>query len=60
MTEQPKLHPTLLCRTHLHHKWVPAHTEDGGRYMRCEHCGTEKVFEPGQGDGTTLVVAWVA
>ncbi len=41
MTE-PTLHPTLLCRAHLHHKWVPAHTEDGGQYMRCAHCGKDK------------------
>jgi hypothetical protein len=44
----PTLHPTLLCRAHLHHKWVPAHTEDGGQYMRCEHCGKDKTeVDPG-------------
>jgi hypothetical protein len=44
------LHPTLLCRMHLHHKWVPAHTEDGAQYMRCAHCGAEKV-EPDTSGG---------
>lgn len=39
---EPTLHPTLLCRAHLHHKWVPAQSEDGGQYMRCAHCGKDK------------------
>ena len=41
MTE-PTLRPTLLCRAHLHHKWVPAHSEDGDQYLRCAHCGKDK------------------
>jgi hypothetical protein len=36
------LHPTLLCRAHMHHKWVPAQTEDRGQYLRCAHCGKDK------------------
>jgi hypothetical protein len=39
---EPPSHPTMLCRTHLHHDWVPARTEDGGEYMRCSHCGKDK------------------
>ena len=52
MTE-PTLHPTLLCRAHLHHKWVPAHTEDGEQYMHCAHCGKDKTdADPGNFDGS--------
>jgi hypothetical protein len=32
----------LLCRTHLHHKWVAEHTEDGGDFSRCAHCGKDR------------------
>ena len=42
MTREAAPHPTFLCRAHLHHKWVPAQTEDGGQYMRCAHCGKDK------------------
>jgi len=34
-------HRPLLCALHLHHHWVPATTEDGGRYLRCSRCGTD-------------------
>jgi hypothetical protein len=39
---EPTLHPTLLCRAHLHHRWVPARSEDGGQYLRCANCGKDK------------------
>lgn len=42
MVAESTLHPTLLCRAHLHHKWVTAVSEDGGRHMRCAHCGKDK------------------
>ncbi|MDQ1749882.1 MAG: hypothetical protein QOE71_938 [Pseudonocardiales bacterium] len=32
----------LLCRTHLHHKWMTEHTEDGESFMRCTRCGTDR------------------
>lgn len=48
MVTEPTLHPSLLCRARLHHKWVPAHTEDGGQYMRCARCGKDKT-EPDRG-----------
>jgi hypothetical protein len=32
---------SLLCRTHLHHKWVPERTEDGERFIRCARCGED-------------------
>jgi hypothetical protein len=55
VTEEPTPHPTLLCRAHLHHKWVPAHTEDGRQYVRCEHCGKDKTrYESGENDGKNL------
>jgi hypothetical protein len=50
VTEEQTLHPTMLCRAHLHHKWVPAHTEDGEQYMRCAHCGKDKA-EPDSSGG---------
>jgi hypothetical protein len=44
-------HPKVLCRAHLHHKWVPARTEDGGQYLRCAHCGKDKAeVDPGNPD----------
>jgi hypothetical protein len=36
------LRKPLLCRTHLHHKWTTAHTEDGERFTRCAHCGKDR------------------
>jgi hypothetical protein len=48
----PTPHPTLLCRAHLHHKWVPARAEDGGQYIRCAHCGKDKSeIDPGDSEG---------
>jgi hypothetical protein len=42
MSNERTPHPTLLCRAHLHHKWVVAYTPDGERYMRCKNCGTDR------------------
>ena len=42
MTKEATPHPTLLCRTRLHHKWVPAKTEDGDQYIGCAHCGKDR------------------
>ena len=51
---EPRLHPTLLCRAHLHHKWVPAQTADGGRYMCCAHCGKDKSEADIGNENTTM------
>ncbi|HEU5265296.1 MAG TPA: hypothetical protein VFU35_01305 [Jatrophihabitans sp.] len=42
MSKDQAPHPTLLCRAHLHHKWVEDHTSDGQLYHRCAHCGKDR------------------
>jgi hypothetical protein len=41
LTEEAPVKKPYLCRTHLHHVYRTASTEDGSRYRRCVRCGKE-------------------
>ena len=53
MSKEKSPHPTLLCRSHLHHKWVAEHTSDGQRYQRCAHCGKDRTEVDSNNFGST-------
>ena len=57
MKSKPTPSPTVLCRAHLHHKWIAAYTPDGERYMRCKHCGTDRTEFDDNGFGGKALAA---
>jgi hypothetical protein len=52
MAEDPQ-HQPLLCRTHVHHKWVEERTDDGSNYMRCVRCGKDRTQVDSSGSGAS-------
>jgi hypothetical protein len=54
------VHQPLLCRTHLHHKWVEEHTDDGSRYMHCVRCGKDRTEVDSSGFGGSNYAAGAA
>ena len=35
-------HQPILCRAHLHHKWIQDRNPDGKQYMRCARCKKDR------------------
>ena len=60
MNIKPVTRPNLLCRAHLHHRWIAAYTPDGERYMHCKYCGTDRTEFVNNGSDTTPRAPWFA
>jgi len=48
--EQKMSRKPVLCRMNLHHRWRPAATEDGEKYLRCVRCGKDHPGPRGPSD----------